>query len=421
MAQAEKRWLTFDLATNFDDRLLDEVGRLGTVEAIYGKMAADLIGGGRPSITLPQVSVSHLERHIATAHHQNIEFNYLLNALCLDNQEFIGPSHREILTFLDWLVSLGIDAVTIANPFLLRLIKERFPQLKVSVSIFCRADSLADIRFWEEQGADEITLDHTFTRDFPLLEAALGLAQPQTSVRIIANNVCLRECPYKISHANLLAHASQARHLSGGFVIDYYMLACGLQKLLHPTRLISSEWIRPEDITFYEGLAKKADHPIVIKLTDRQRTTDWLIRVIKAYSARKWNGNLFDLINFIGNDEYQQLDRPKIAANVLGGKAKIMPMMNLEKATFLCPVEVDNAGLAGFLEGFKTQNCRLQTCDDRGWFGEEDFDQPSGSCSYCKDFAQKVIHFDEGQRQDAIARAEKVLADLESSRMFVSR
>jgi len=421
MTQGSKPWLSFDLATNFDDRLLEEAGRLGTVETVYGKMAADFIGGGRPSITLPQVSVSHLQRHIATAHRHNIQFNYLLNALCLDNQEFIGPSHRQILVFLDWLVSLGIDAVTIANPYLLRLIKQRFPSLKVSVSIFCRADSLVDAKSFEEMGADEITLDHSFTRNFPLLEAVLRVVRPQTSIRVIANNVCLHECPYKIAHGNLMAHSSQAKHQSGGFLIDYYTLRCGWEKLRHPTKLITSDWIRPEDITFYEELARKAGHPLVIKLTDRQRTTKWLIRMLQAYSTRTWNGNLFDLINFIGNGGYQQLDRAKMASKVLGGNAKMLPMLNLEKATFLCPVEVDNTCLAGFLEGFINRDCQTQTCDDRSWFGEDDFDQPSGSCSYCKNVARQVIRFDEKKRQEAMVLAEKVLADLESSKMFVKR
>jgi collagenase-like PrtC family protease len=51
----------------------------------------------------------------------------------------------------------GAEAVTIALPSLLEIVKKHFPGLKICVSLFSIVDNLDYAKRWEDLGADKIT------------------------------------------------------------------------------------------------------------------------------------------------------------------------------------------------------------------------------------------------------------------------
>lgn len=406
----------YDLATNFDDELIRRVSDFGIVGTIYGKLREDVFGGGRPNFALPDVSKRQLERHIALAHDKHISFNYLLNALCMDNREVIAATHRQMRDFVSYLVKIGADSVTVGSPFLLRLVKENSP-LKVCVSVYNDIDSLHRIKEWAAIGADELTLHYSYNRNFQKLEAVLRTFN--MAFRLIANNVCLHECIYRTNHAASLAHSSQTRHESGGFFLDYYSLKCGTDKLANPVKLITADWIRPEDVHVYEELCDATGTSnLSLKLTERTRTTDWLVNVVTSYARKQHNGNLFDIINFIGNKGYRHIRTGAFVKGAITGKAKARQMLAFNEAVFLTPVYVDNGALSGFIDHFRTHDCTSRVCDDQGW--PESQIRVPGACTYCRGWAQRALRFPEGEqaRQEAIRRGEQSLSDFEGGAMF---
>ena len=54
--------MKISLATNFDDKLIDEIKDYPVYE-IYGKLKNDYIGGGRPDNTLSNIDKENFERH----------------------------------------------------------------------------------------------------------------------------------------------------------------------------------------------------------------------------------------------------------------------------------------------------------------------------------------------------------------------
>ena len=68
--------------TNFQDDFLTRLPK-EYIHYIYGKLAADFVGGGRPSFMLPHISKRHLEKHVEKIHKNGLKFNYLLNAFCM--------------------------------------------------------------------------------------------------------------------------------------------------------------------------------------------------------------------------------------------------------------------------------------------------------------------------------------------------
>src|SRR3989338_4353259 len=120
--------MRLSVATNFDDVLIDQL-RDAPVYDVYGKLTSDVVGGGRSSYMLRRVSRRRLTQQIRAVHAAGFQFNYLLNAACLDNREYTREGQRQIRRLLDDLCAIGVDSVTVAVPYLLRLIKRSYPQL----------------------------------------------------------------------------------------------------------------------------------------------------------------------------------------------------------------------------------------------------------------------------------------------------
>ena len=216
------------LATNFDDGLLDAVSAYPVTE-VFGKLSSDPIGGGRASFMLPTLSRRRFERHVAAARSRGIGFNYLLNPACLDNREYTRKGQRELEALLAYIEGAGVSAVTISLPFLLPIIKRRHPRLKVRVGVYARVDGVAKAKFWEDGGADCITLESlSVNRDFGVL-AALRTAL-SLELQLIVNANCQLFCPLAGQHMVNLSHASQQGHPSKGFVIDWCALRCSYDK-----------------------------------------------------------------------------------------------------------------------------------------------------------------------------------------------
>jgi collagenase-like PrtC family protease len=394
--------MNYTVATNFDNNLIQEIARFGTVKSVYGKLRSDIVGGGRVSHALPEISMKRLADHIACCHLEGISFNYLLNATCIGNRE-LTRDHRKIFTFIDRITGMGANSFTVANTNLLKMMRRRYPDLNLASSLFFQVRSLDEIRHLEDIGANEITLFYNFNRNFALLEKAVSCIGPETKLRLIANNTCIHNCFDIQEHANYISHMTQAGPSGNTFTYDAYRLNCGLQKIKHPAKLISSDWIRPEDVHFYEAIGKGK---ILLKLTDRIAPTAWLLQVVKAYSEKKKEGNLLDILSFPSRNAIGQIHRRNILSGILKGNVTPGKFVEFARANQLLPIHIDNAGLEGFLEGMQKINCSETRCScGRCSSGTDAAD----GCTYCKSFAERVITIDEDARQKSIEMNTRLL------------
>lgn len=422
--QGESHRMKFDLATNFDNHLIEQIAPLHSVNWVYGKMRKDLVGGGRPSIVLPKVSWNDVQSHIDTCHENNLKFNYLLNALCMGNQEFQKRFHSNLLQLLDRLTSMKVDGVTVASPYLCRLIKERYPHFYISVSIYNGVRTLSQINYWEQMGADEITLDLCVNRDFDKLRTFLkGTTGSNMILRLLGNNICLHGCPFVNNHAVAHAHASRQSEFSSSFHIDYQVLSCYNFKIKNPTKLISAKWIRPEDIHLYEDLMQETGNDrLTIKLMERDRSTEWLVRAITAYTNRSYDGNLLDLVNYAGNDVgRKQVHTRSMAIKTITKGYNLRQIRKYKDVVFAPQIDIDNKSLDGFIDGFANGStaCESRLCDDMGW--KETREAPRGTesaCSYCRRWAERTITLDEPTWTEYVRKSDSFIDDLSQSKIF---
>jgi collagenase-like PrtC family protease len=405
--------MRLSLATNFDPLLIEEVRGTPVVE-LFGKLREDVVGGGRAPYQLAPVTRKELERHVRLAREAGIGFNYLLNASCLGNTEITRAGQRGIEELAGWLCDIGVESVTVASPVLLRLVKTRFPRLKVRISVFGGVDRVRKAQMWEEMGADCIVLDSILVnREL----AALAAIRKSVScdLELLVNNNCLSACALSPSHMNALSHAGQRGHGNDGFLIDWCFLRCAEMKLRDPVNYIRSEWIRPEDLAVYEGLGYD-----LFKIAERDIPTRLLVARARAYAARRYDGNLLDLVQPYGFGAADVDDRrPRRGIGwllrfavrpLLVNPARMLALKRLAELLGMIrpvagepPVFIDNRSLDGFIARFREKGCRDLDCAE---------------CRWCHDFAAKAVRVDAAHRDRALRAFEDLFRSIDGGGMW---
>jgi collagenase-like PrtC family protease len=354
--------MQLSVPTNWDPALLDQLGGLPVYE-LFGALAQDPVGSGRARLILPQVEQAKARCHVEDAHARGFGFNYLLNAPCMGNMEYDKHTHANLLEHLAWIDAIGVDSVTVTMPYLLRIIKRQFPRLRVKVSVIAQINNVQIARAYAALGADEINIDYMCNRDFRTLEALReSVACEQT---LLVNDLCLYHCPYRQYHYNLTGHSTQQGHPLRGAYFDFCMISCTIEKLTHTEQLIRARWIRPEDLEQYERMGFSR-----FKLSGRNMSTAWIARLAKAYAARRYHGNLGDLLS-------GSIPEPSGSVHF----------------------NIDNQKLEGFLEHFRVQDC-AKDCN---------------ACGYCEAVAARVVTIPDHRTTQYVRAYEHLLDSLESS------
>ena len=367
--------------TNWDPDLILPLSELEAGVQIYGVLPTSMIGSGGSGPDNIRMVADEVEEYIEHAHSAGLKFDYLLNAPSMSNMEWDESTHRELLTHLDWITSIGADSVTVTIPYLVELIKHQFPRLNVRVSTIAHVNSVARAKFFESLGADSITLDINVNRSFGALKAIRNTVSCELTV--LMNNLCLYQCPYEYYHHDGLGHASQNYNPLRGSYVDYCVLRCTLDRLRDISQVIKCRWARPEDIHIYEDIGID-----MFKISGRSMPTERILRAAAAYSSRQYRGNLYDILNVI-------TPRTGFAGPALTGEQS-------NGAGSPPGMYIDNQALEGFMDFFGKQNC------------------PAGCshCDYCQRIADRVIQFDRDEVDQYMAVLNQSLDNLSSSRIF---
>ncbi|MFW9969063.1 MAG: U32 family peptidase [Candidatus Odinarchaeota archaeon] len=371
------------VATNWDLDLIDQLAKY-PVSSIYGVADHTIIGGGRPSFLLKKVTDDEIADYIKKVHEKKMEFSYLLNAPCMNNMEYDAHYHKELINYLQWINDIGADSVIVSIPFLIQLIKEQFPKLKIRVSTISHVNSVNRARFYEMLGADEITPDVMINRDFKTLKKIKE--KIKCKIVILLTDGCLYQCPFRYYHYNILGHSSQTYQQFERNYIDTCIVNCSIIKFSNPAEILKCRWVRPEDISHYEEIGINN-----FKIAGRRMTTDWIVRSVKAFSSRKYEGNLVDIIQgfSMSHGGLEQKD-PNIGISKTIGKESKSKLF------------INNTKLDGFIDFFKTQNC-IAMCND---------------CNYCDEWAKKAVILRKEESTRYVESLKNYLKDILTSREF---
>lgn len=364
--------MQFTVACNWDPKLVDELN-FPEIASLFGGLPDTVISGGRYSGMINSVKPSFVKDYIKKVHEKGWNFDYNINSSCLGNKELSSAGHRQIMDYLESVVDLGIDSLTVSVPNLLSIVKKYFPNIKTKISTFQKIDTVAMARRFEDMGADAIMLSEHVNRDLELLKAIREAVR--CKLILIANVGCVYGCPNMHSHANSIAH-SGAKGEAKSLNIDTYQVSCALYRLSNPAEFIKIRWIRPEDLHIYEEIGID-----MMKIVDRTSSTEALVERTRAYHERAYQGNLINILGQMMNISKGQKpnlkfifkNTPKRKLAKLGTIAKNMQLSLSELVTLDTQMIPDD-----FLLEMAKRNCRTTTCE---------------TCRYCDAIASQAVKF----------------------------
>ncbi len=412
--------ITFDVGTNFDYEIINVIKQNDhdhRIKTLYGKLKNDGLPGGRASSVIADFTMNQLGEYVEECRKNGLSFNYLINPLCMGQHE-LDPKESGILRKkIHEIYDIGIREFTVNSPILVKYLKSEFSDVSVTLGLYAYPINLQQIQMWVNWGVDEITLDHSFNRNFKLLEKVLTIYKDtNVSLRIIANNLCLKECPFRLAHGSFASHSDLT-----GFVMDYMMINCVYRKVSDPNLIMTAEWVRPDDMHFFEELCEKTGNKkFSFKLVDRTRSTDFITGVIKAYLNQSYDGNLLDILNWPQQNKMKFIsDRKKLVVkNMEYLDSEIMPFYGQVMA--FPHLYIDNRKLDGFFDHFvNNNNCSDSFC--RSSLMEYNGTTAVTGCGYCKSWTEKALTYDEKEVETWKEKASALLSILQSGSFSVPK
>jgi collagenase-like PrtC family protease len=218
-----------------------------------------------------------------------VKLDLLFNANCYGGEAMSLDLEREVMRVLGELDRMagGADIVTTTSPAIAHILGRHAPRLERRASVNMRIGTVEGMRY----------LAHLFEsfhvqRDVNRNLAHLGDLKAWADANgkkllMLANSGCLRHCSGQTFHDNLVAHESEVCRTAN--LPDFTPYACWnhLRDRANWPAILQATWVRPEDLHHYEGLFP------VVKLATRLHERPHI--VIRAYAARRFQGNLPDL------------------------------------------------------------------------------------------------------------------------------
>lgn len=289
---------------------LDELNRRfenAKVIELYGQCTNSIItNSGREINVLPKTSLLQLKEYVHHLEKKGLIFNYTLNPSCMGNFEFSPNGVKKIKMFLVSLYDLGIRHLTLTSPSLFDLVNSINLDFSIKASTICEITTPDKALFYGKRGAKRIVVDCDINRDFNSLK---NISESfDGKIEILVNNVCVKNCAYKMFHYNCNAHSTGEDESNVG--VDYFYSKCALQKLETISGFIKGNWIRPEDLDYYSEIG--IDY---FKIQGRQNVINGdLVKTLEHYFKGSYDGNLYELLVLFApyNSFFPYIDNKKL-------------------------------------------------------------------------------------------------------------
>lgn len=142
--------------------LLSPAGTLKNMRFAFA-YGADAVYAGMPRYSLRVRNNDFMEENLATgiaeAHALNRQFFLACNLM---------PHGAKLKTFMDDIepvVALGPDALIMSDPGLIMLVRERWPEMPVHLSVQENTVNAASVRFWQQVGLTRVILSRELSLD----------------------------------------------------------------------------------------------------------------------------------------------------------------------------------------------------------------------------------------------------------------
>jgi collagenase-like PrtC family protease len=246
------------------------------VKGVYTGGVKDFIAGGRQQYA---VSLDSLRPQVHLAHSVGVDFEVTLNAPCGIPSKNNGDWWGAVRDYLKEIEAIGVDSVTVSHPFIMSEVKT-MTSLRLCVSTICEVSGARAALYYEGLGADVIVPSMNCNWDLDTLRL-MKSSLKHARLRIMVNEHCLGDCPWRRFHHNHFAHEHRA---------DYnYLYNCRSIYRDNNYFVLTNNMLRPEDLVEYEGITQS------FKVVGRLVPIDDLLLRVAAYSQGSFDGNFVAL------------------------------------------------------------------------------------------------------------------------------
>lgn len=152
-----------DSPVTFSPELLSPAGTLKAMRYAFA-YGADAVYAGQPRYSLRVRNnefnkLENLAAAIAEAHDMGKQF-YLASNLSPHNDKV-----RSYIRDLEPVIAMAPDALIMSDPGLIMLVKERWPDQEIHLSVQANAVNWATVKFWQQQGISRVILSRELGLD----------------------------------------------------------------------------------------------------------------------------------------------------------------------------------------------------------------------------------------------------------------
>jgi len=142
--------------------LLSPAGTLKNMRYAFA-YGADAVYAGQPRYSLRVRNNDFLEDNLAIgireAHAQGKKFYVAMNVM---------PHNAKVRTFLrdvEPIIEMGPDALIMADPGLIMMVRERWPEMPIHLSVQANTVNYAGVKFWKSVGVERVILSRELSLD----------------------------------------------------------------------------------------------------------------------------------------------------------------------------------------------------------------------------------------------------------------
>ena len=219
----------------------------------------------------------------------DIPLNILFNANCYGKDSQSRAFFVKVGETVDYVKNnYGLSSVTTTSPLIAKFIKANFEDLSVRASVNMEIGTAEGMKYVADY-FDSYYVKRELNRDIGAIKRLKEWSDANgKKLFLLANSGCLNFCSAHNFHDNLVAHEAQIAAMDNAYTF-HGICHEFLKREENYTALIdNTNFIRPEDIAKYEGLAE------AVKLATR--TNPRPETVLKSYISGKYSGDILRLL-----------------------------------------------------------------------------------------------------------------------------
>jgi len=266
------------------------------IEALYFPIPDQYMGSGR------YMYINRRDRYndeipelIKRCNSLNIKSQLLLNATCVGKFGLEKKNFLKISNYIKELKNIGLKSVIISNPVYIFEVRKQVKDIEIESSINCYVKTVEHALYLKNLGVDVLTIDRDINRNIPLIKEIKK--KTGLRIRMLVNEGCLRNCPFRGAHFNLISHLKEPFKTK---TVSEQLFERWCIALLsrNPEKIFSIPFIPPNAIKYYTEFVD------YFKISTRDSENSLIGLRLKSYINQDFNDNFRSLIDCAGLSPY---------------------------------------------------------------------------------------------------------------------